>query len=693
MKKGSVIKTEVGKLILHGPTGCGRTSVMDVMLERPPSTMHRNSPHPEPVSVFHVDVTREKWVKLSLQERKEALAKAIIGKKIVADTEAECVPKDDEEQSSSAPEASGGASSTSETQPSTQQEGVQAYTSSPNAEPDVSTQSNKSSLKCLSTFYADLVKLIDKYAHTGEKITSYRKIICIDSGGQPQFHEIIPAFIRSEPNIYMFIFKLSESFATKLKVVGTDCPDDLPLVGNQSYFQLFKSCVRPLMTHRIEQKKYNKSAHVMIIGSHPDETDKCSTETRDKKNDRIAEAFLPELKSEIIYHSLHGWNVVIPVNGVEPDEHHKKSMKDLREISCKTISKPLELPLQYFALELVLEEASQILGRNVMSVDECLEAASDLDFDNQSIIPALQFLDEASVAFYFPECAEGVVFTSIQVLLDKVLELVEKVNSLRMDIDKSESKYIADEWQALRDRGLFSLNMLSREEFQKHYVPNLFTPAHLVRIFKRLNIVQDFFDGQLFMPALLPILENKDFLKHRLGEGALVSPLAVYFPVRCPQLGIFCSLISFLLSGKNQFPAPWSIELEPDSKIPACLYRNCVCFSLPNFSGSVTLMDTMNHFEVHVRPEESFNYLHASYIAQAMMVGIRNAKLMFNYSRCAPELGAACPCDHKMPHIATLNHGYWICDRDSSVYGNSSEAQRWWASVKPPSPGLRLVFT
>ena len=137
------------------------------------------------------------------------------------------------------------------------------------------------------------------------------------------------------------------------------------------------------------------------------------------------------------------------------------------------------MPLQYYALEIILEEYSQTVGRGVLSVDECLEAASELHFEKHSLDAALLFLDEISAVFYFPEILEGVVFTNPQVLLDKTTELVEKVHVLRKA--NSKQAFVGD-MLTFRDHAQISLKFLSEEaDFQKHYVPGLFTPVELVK--------------------------------------------------------------------------------------------------------------------------------------------------------------------------------------------------------------------
>ena len=132
------------------------------------------------------------------------------------------------------------------------------------------------------------------------------------------------------------------------------------------------------------------------------------------------------------------------------------------------------------------------------------------------------------------------------------------------------------------------------------HVAGLFTLVELVKLFRRLLIVADFTATKYFMPALLEIMEDDRVCEHRVPDDSPAAALALDFPLGGPCLGTFCTLICFLISPNNQFLGPWKIELLPNSNTPACLYRNCIQFSLYGFPGIVTLIDTFTHFEVRV---------------------------------------------------------------------------------------------
>ena len=51
---------------------------------------------------------------------------------------------------------------------------------------------------------------------------------------------------------------------------------------------------------------------------------------------------------------------------------------------------PTKVPLQCITLEIVLKEASEKLDREILSIEECFEAAVKLHFDCHKLDAALQ---------------------------------------------------------------------------------------------------------------------------------------------------------------------------------------------------------------------------------------------------------------------------------------------------------------
>ena len=52
---------------------------------------------------------------------------------------------------------------------------------------------------------------------------------------------------------------------------------------------------------------------------------------------------------------------------------------------------PIDVPLQYFSLEIILEEVSLSLDRGVLSKEECLRAADKLFFNEHTVPETMTF--------------------------------------------------------------------------------------------------------------------------------------------------------------------------------------------------------------------------------------------------------------------------------------------------------------
>ena len=687
MKDGH-LDSLINKAILYGAAGTGKSSFMELVTDNPPPDIRRSTPlASRPVSVFQMDATHGRFKKLTLLQRKEMIAKAMAKVETGQDEEEDAtsdsdgISSDEEEAGNKPASVSTEALTTkhiSTQEPDRKLQPVAEPTSSPRDSRRNTSQRDEHALLESVAACDGLVQLIEQCSRTGETITRYFKILFIDSGGQPQFHEMLPVFLR-RMTLYVFVFKLSEELAAKPVVEYYNSSGEAVGTRYQSAhtnLQLLQHFLRTLRTHRTTSKSGCKASRIMIVGTHRDKEDECTTETRAEKNERLASLLLPEFKDEVTYSA--DKEFIFAVNAMDPQSEDKDLAKRVQRLVLSDCApNPVKVPIRYYCLEIVLEEATQTLGRGVLSIDECLAAAAQLHFNRDTLDTALKFLDEISVLFYFPEVLEGVVFTNPQVLLDKATEPVEKVHSLRKVTSSSETIVTAEE-QEFKEHALFSLAFLGQDAFQKHYVPGLFTPVELVKLFGRLLLVTKFSTTKYLMPALLEVLQEDKVCDYRIPDDSPAAALALDFPLGGPRLGTFCTLTCFLVSPNNQLPCPWEIVLRPNSNTPACLYRNCIQFSLPGFPGIVTLIDTFTHFEVHVSTSNKVTGELCTIVRRAIFAGLKKAHLTLGYDNCTPSPAALCQCGDGSVHVATLGKGLWVCKKDKMRYGDMTARHLVW---------------
>ena len=316
-------------------------------------------------------------------------------------------------------------------------------------------------LHSIST-HDSLIKMMDEdsiYYTDEAPLTVMRQVKFIDCGGQPEFYEILPRFMRPM-NLYICVVKLSEELSAKPfveyfnqegKHVGT------PYLSSRSNQHLLKYLVRSLRSHKSSTNNDRWHSRIMVIGTHRDKEEECTGETREMKNKKLAEILLPEFSDEVVYFDLLKQAFIFPVNAKYPEATDRGIANQIKELilsECRP--KPILVPFQYYCLEILLEEVSQTLKRGLLSKAECLEAARDLHFNDHTLDGALQFLHDISEVFYFPETLPNIVFSNPQVIVDKMTELAEAIYSVR-----GKKRVCTGSWQRFTDHGRFSLDFLS----------------------------------------------------------------------------------------------------------------------------------------------------------------------------------------------------------------------------------------
>ena len=121
------------------------------------------------------------------------------------------------------------------------------------------------------------------------------------------------------------------------------------------------------------------------------------------------------------YYNIRNEELVFLMNAKSPGEQEEALAKRVQSIvtnECRP--DPSDLPLHWLGLEIVLEEITQILRRDLLSKSECLEIVRKLHFDESTLEAALMYLDELSLIFYYPEILPELVFTNPQVLLSLI---------------------------------------------------------------------------------------------------------------------------------------------------------------------------------------------------------------------------------------------------------------------------------
>ena len=501
-------------------------------------------------------------------------------------------------------------------------------------------------------------------------------IYLIDSGGQIEFLEVLPAFLQ-HISVCLFVTKLSEMLSEHPKI---EYFEDGQLVGEHTRCpftneQMLMHCVQMIQrTHK--DGSTNQGSKLVMVGTHRDLEHEC-LESRETKNQMLRSKLCPEYDQSLFFRGQNMNEVIFPINAKNPGPQDHEVANELTDVISKTISslEPLNTPISWFQFEQLMQKLARGYGRRILRWKECLQVARLLHLTKNTLNAALDRLANFGVIHYYPHLLPDVVFADPQFLLDKISELVKFHYKLRYTADPKTP--IGGEWREFRDDGYITLGLLIKRQFSKHYT-NFFTPADFLKLLKdRLIITQLISGDRHFMPCLLRTMESKEVDQHRVTTSG-VTPLAIHFSCKLVPHGVFCSLVAFL---RSRSPC-WNLSFCPkDNTKPLCLTRNCIKFQLPEDNpGSLTLIDEFSHFEVHVEASHDVCAHLCPLVWHTLVEGIQKAAETLNY-QLVPKQAFLCePHKSIQPHLALPNNAftYWKCEQDQVTSGKLTKEHKVW---------------
>ena len=481
----------------------------------------------------------------------------------------------------------------------------------------------------------------------------------IDSGGQLQYHDILPLFVQ-KPAVAIFVLNLSEELSHQptIEYYGADGkPVSRPYRSSLSHKQILQHCLGAMCSQ-------DARPLIITVGTHRDAADRCS-ESIEEKSQKL-KALLDAGSFRIVYNGEELEEVIFAVNGKTPRDEDRHVAKVLREEIISVCPQPIRMPIAWFGLEVLLQRSSH---DGILSLVECQGCAKRLHIEGDAFSAALHYLVHHNVFLHYPEVLPQTVFCDPQVVLTKVSELVECHHKLL----HSPAGGVAAKGDLVkfRDHGLLSVELLNK--FSKHYVDGLFTPHDLLKLLVSVGAIAMVGDEGIvyLMPALLPHLDAGQVTKYcQPGTSLIIMPSQ-----GCIPSGLFCCLVAQLLSPTNH--SPWKVCMERDK--PLSLYRNCITFQLKHTTELVTLVDMFSYILLHI---DTMSGKVCKEVRDCVHSGIKRACGILKYQGVQFEdafmcAGASCTSDP--PHLATaVLEKKWKCSILGRQCGDLCEGQLMW---------------
>ena len=449
----------------------------------------------------------------------------------------------------------------------------------------------------------------------GKKVLHFKVTLVqfIDSGGQPQFLDILPAFIQDVSAI-VFAVNLSESLdhCPEIYFYGQNSqPVGKPYTSPSSHKQVLEQCMRAFAT-----KTRGSHPYLFVMGTHRDEEQKCS-ETKKEKEEIIKRV----ANSEFLIQKT-GVEAIWGVNSKIPEKEDEEVAHKLRRSIVANCSKDNHrlLPLKWFVLEMQIRASAP---QGVLSLKKCLQQAQRLDMDEKGLEAALLHMVKYNLFLWYHEVPglREVVFSDPQVILKIITALVQCKHELAgHDVPESfTSEGAKNDWCVnFRDHAIVRNEFFSHLNFKEHFIDGVFTVRHFTELMCHLFIMVPLenVNGYL-MPALLDPL-NLDKISTHQGP----DPLLVCFPNEFAPHGLFSFLVAFLQHKE--------CLLVENNKVPACLYRNCVSFKCRKYPARFTIIDSVSYIEVHLN--DGVRIKVCPKIRKLIHMGVRECANVLKYS-------------------------------------------------------------
>ena len=417
----------------------------------------------------------------------------------------------------------------------------------------------------------------------------------IDTGGQPEFHEMLPAFITG-PAINLLVFKLTENLQDRYEIEYRLCSgNSKPYKTSPSHEEMIFRSLSSIacLTHSsigwnigedLEKDKSESAA--FLIGTHRDLVEQERVAT-------INEHLRAKLKSS---RELFGTNLVQShsedqvvfaidnINDKDEIEHLQRSLNRVIEERFHEVT----VPTSWYAFSMKLRKRKA----SILSKKFCIKIAKECGIPEETFMSALWYLHHrVGLLMHFPE-VEGlrdVVIIQLQVVFDRITSLItsqftfEEISHAAVVSDFSNSGMFTEE----------TLRKLSTKERDP------LTPTRIVSLLQCLHIVAQLkikgkkrkSEMSYFMPCAL-----KPFVLGTASSAHVVSdlcppPLLVWFECGYTPVGAFCCLVVYLLEITDG--PKWSL-------VDQRHYRNKIKFNVGPHLDEVSLIAYPTYIEVRV---------------------------------------------------------------------------------------------
>ena len=244
-----------------------------------------------------------------------------------------------------------------------------------------------------------------------------------DSGGQPNYLDVFPLFVRNKC-LALFTLKLNERLDAIPQFSYCIRGHSISMADTRlqhSYWQLLESLAKSMSSFLPSLMPSSDYMHgkprFAVIGTFADRMHECVSESLDDKNTSLAQSLKAYEPLRINYKG----KPILPVNAIISDKKQRRQyMKELRRLISKSPSVKVTIKLRWFGFYLSLLSSSKAKQRAILSLQECVDIGRSLDMDEQETRKAITFFHNLNLILHY----QSLVIVNLKPIHDLVSLLI-----------------------------------------------------------------------------------------------------------------------------------------------------------------------------------------------------------------------------------------------------------------------------
>ena len=532
-------------------------------------------------------------------------------------------------------------------------------------QPTASVHSKHHSLPKESPTSQAMVRLVKAASGSSSRFI-LELVHMIDTGGQPEFMEGMSCLVHNANLAVVVVnlkFGLDEHPPIAFHVEGVAYKRVMP--SQHTSRQIIEKLACTFQVKRSSPTK-GKIFRILVVATHRDCV-KGDLAARIKAlNQQLKSILLPACKDELIVFSAN--QIAFVLNLKDPDDVDEAALELIREkVSENDLGQVVDVPGSFLVYEQDLLKYASTIGRDIMSMGECLQVGERLKMNEEVVKAALIFFHRHNTFLYFRHVLPNLVFVKPQVPLDVVNAVVRFSYKISSGVLHGIPASIVS---SLQD-SIITEKILHHDELSTCFIPGIYEPCHAIELFchtftlaplsreqqqcktgkKKLpqaTPASDIKEKEYLMMCLLPAIPDQELPQH-ISSASEIVPLVVKFTDDCVPLGVFSGTVSCLLSKYD-----WKVSRKEDGS-PECLAHNIVSLYQPKLPGTITLVDSTSLFKVYIDADDDILSEMCSEVSQTIFSAIENVFKVMRLTQIEVSSAILCPCKKiSQTHSASL---------------------------------------